>query len=31
MDIQQMIAELQAERAAIEDALLVLGKLAQTR
>ncbi len=31
MDIVRMIAELQAERAAIEDALVVLGKLAQTR
>jgi hypothetical protein len=31
MDILRMIAELQSERAAIEDALAVLGRLAQTR
>jgi hypothetical protein len=31
MDILRMIAELRAERAAIDDALAVLGRLAQTR
>lgn len=31
MDILKMIAELHSERAAIDDALAVLGRLAQTR